>query len=437
MRIFISLLLALMSFASYGQGSTVYLRADTISVEKTGGNAELRIRNATRALTGAFLVNYGNGITGFKYAIDSVWKTGDTIRFRRGPGTLAVFAGGVPVNIYNSDGTLTETRTVHLDGNTLVFSDLLTHYEFGTGIMTFKISDADGDNYTEQQATSSNWNIGITSPTSNASIGGSAEEININVNGNGVSVKADSVWSSLVMIAPNFRTWNGWAELVEAGTSGGLIIKNSAGAIVGYHAGNAVMSTTHEFKEVNKSTISSVADAGVMIASVTDSSRPAWVDKYGGKRNFLLQGDAVSGGSDPLKLNISDTAAMLAAYLRKIDTAAMLLGYQKRCHLQTLTDGATVTWNYATSCEAVVTLGGNRTLSITNLPSNYVSYGTLTVNQDATGSRTLTLPATSKVINGGGGVITLTTTGSARDVISFRYFPTTSTFEWNYGKNYN
>jgi hypothetical protein len=104
--------------------------------------------------------------------------------------------------------------------------------------------------------------------------------------------------------------------------------------------------------------------------------------------------------------------------------------------LTTLTDGATITWDYTTQTrEAKVTLAGNRTLSITNLPANKVVYLTLAVIQDATGSRTLTLPAGTKVINGGSGVVTLTTTANATDVLSFRWDGTT--LFCTYGKNYN
>jgi hypothetical protein len=104
--------------------------------------------------------------------------------------------------------------------------------------------------------------------------------------------------------------------------------------------------------------------------------------------------------------------------------------------LTTLTDGGTITWDYSTDgTEAKVTLAGNRTLSITNLPSGKVVYLTLEVIQDATGSRTLTLPASTKVIDGGAGAVTLTTTGSATDIITFRWNGTT--LFANMGPNYN
>ena len=82
---------------------------------------------------------------------------------------------------------------------------------------------------------------------------------------------------------------------------------------------------------------------------------------------------------------------------------------------QTLTDGATVTWNASLGRIATLTLGGNRTMAApTNLK---VGHYTLTVIQDATGSRTITWngafkwPAQTAP--------TLTTTANARDILTF------------------
>ena len=85
---------------------------------------------------------------------------------------------------------------------------------------------------------------------------------------------------------------------------------------------------------------------------------------------------------------------------------------------QTLTDGATITWNASTQQVAKVTLGGNRTLSA---PSNGVTgqFISLAVIQDSTGSRTLTW--NSAYVFTGGTAPTLTTTVSKADVFVFRY----------------
>lgn len=63
----------------------------------------------------------------------------------------------------------------------------------------------------------------------------------------------------------------------------------------------------------------------------------------------------------------------------------------------TLTDGATITWNAANGYNARVVLGGNRTLDITNVQVG--QFGTLTVVQDATGSRRLTVPNGTVILN--------------------------------------
>lgn len=87
-----------------------------------------------------------------------------------------------------------------------------------------------------------------------------------------------------------------------------------------------------------------------------------------------------------------------------------------------LTDGATIT--IAASQRAkqnfTVTISGNRTLVITT-PSNAVHIDIL-VTQDGTGSRTLTLPAGSKVFGtGGGSTLTLSSAAGATDLLEGIY----------------
>jgi hypothetical protein len=95
----------------------------------------------------------------------------------------------------------------------------------------------------------------------------------------------------------------------------------------------------------------------------------------------------------------------------------------------TLTDGSTVTWATAGVGlpNATVTLGGNRTLSITGATSG--QSGTLIVTQDGTGSRTLTLPSGSKVE---GGALALSTAAGAIDVLAYTYDGTN--YFWTIGK---
>ena len=84
---------------------------------------------------------------------------------------------------------------------------------------------------------------------------------------------------------------------------------------------------------------------------------------------------------------------------------------------QTLTDAATVSWNIDNGSNAKVTLGGNRTLSITNAGTG--DTGTILVQQGTGTTYTLSLPAGSVVI--GGATYTTTTTSDGIDVLGFYY----------------
>lgn len=82
---------------------------------------------------------------------------------------------------------------------------------------------------------------------------------------------------------------------------------------------------------------------------------------------------------------------------------------------QTLTDGATITWETVSGSIAIVTLGDNRTFAApTGLTSkSYI----LIVNQDGTGSRTITWNSVFKWA--GGAPPVLSTDANAKDVFSF------------------
>lgn len=113
----------------------------------------------------------------------------------------------------------------------------------------------------------------------------------------------------------------------------------------------------------------------------------------------------VAGGSTAATLN---STAFAASGGFSIATANVVS--------QTLTDGATISWNTASGQIATVTLGGNRTF---NGPTN-LKIGTYVLNviQDGTGSRTGNFSNT--IFKFPGGVKpTLTTTANARDIIFF------------------
>ena len=97
--------------------------------------------------------------------------------------------------------------------------------------------------------------------------------------------------------------------------------------------------------------------------------------------------------------------------------------------LTTETDGATVTLDWSTGNQGIVTLGGNRTLAFSNLQTG--QRYTLWIKQDGTGTRTLTWPA--YMIWDGGSAPTLATTGGNYDCIVFTCLDDTGAAEIVHG----
>lgn len=131
---------------------------------------------------------------------------------------------------------------------------------------------------------------------------------------------------------------------------------------------------------------------------------------------------------------VIDASGYVTWYVTDLSGVARSIGNGVAPAFTVLTDGATVTLTVdatKTIQNAKVTLGGNRTLAISGAVNGMT--GVLIVKQDATGSRTLALPATSKVISGGAG--TLTATANAIDILSWVYDGTN--YFWTASKNFS
>lgn len=117
--------------------------------------------------------------------------------------------------------------------------------------------------------------------------------------------------------------------------------------------------------------------------------------------------------------NLSDLASTTTARTN-LGAAALAVAQTftaaQRGTVSALTDGATITPDFAVANNFSVTLGGNRTLANpTNLTAG--QSGIITITQDATGSRTLAYGSYWKFA--GGTAPTLTTTASAVDVLTY------------------
>ena len=125
---------------------------------------------------------------------------------------------------------------------------------------------------------------------------------------------------------------------------------------------------------------------------------------------------AATSGSGVLKGSSGNTAAAVAGTDFVAPGTATDFTAQQNFISQSLTDGASISWNLASQQNAHVTLGGNRALAN---PTNLKNGGTyiLRVVQDATGSRTLSYGSVYKWP--GGVAPTLSTAANAIDILTF------------------
>lgn len=128
-----------------------------------------------------------------------------------------------------------------------------------------------------------------------------------------------------------------------------------------------------------------------------------------------------AGARSFLGLAIGTDVQAYDADTAKTDAAQSFTAAQ-RGSVSALTDGATITPNFALANNFSVTLGGNRTLAN---PTNITAgqSGVIVITQDGTGSRTLAYGSYFKFSNGT--APTLTTTASAVDVLAYYVESTT------------
>ena len=140
-----------------------------------------------------------------------------------------------------------------------------------------------------------------------------------------------------------------------------------------------------------------------------------------------IQEGEICYATDQDKLYVKEGAALVSTQANvpgsiAVTNTAQTFTAAQRGTITTLTDGATVTPDFAITNNYKLELGGNRTLANpTNLTAG--QSGVIVISQDSTGSRTLAFGSYWKFA--GGTAPTLTTTASASDVIV--YFVDSST----------
>jgi hypothetical protein len=139
--------------------------------------------------------------------------------------------------------------------------------------------------------------------------------------------------------------------------------------------------------------------------------------KYSG----ILAADEVTsaGDNDIIVLAIVDGGAPTGYTTKAIKKSNLIVDPLKAFH--TLTEfgpSLVYQWDYDLGYNAQITMVSDRLLAE---PTNVADgdYGTLVITQDATGGWVLGLPPSFKVVNGGGGAITLSTAPNSVDSISW------------------
>tara|TARA_S200002703_G_scaffold83865_1_gene72263 strand:- start:1952 stop:2422 length:471 start_codon:yes stop_codon:yes gene_type:complete len=137
--------------------------------------------------------------------------------------------------------------------------------------------------------------------------------------------------------------------------------------------------------------------------------------KYSG----ILAADEVTsaGDDDIIVLAIVDGGSPTGYTTKAIKKSNLIASVQSKTFIS-LPGSVLVSWDYSLGYNAEITMSLDRTLAEpTNV--NDGDYGTLVITQDAVGGWNLTLPASFKVVNGGGGAITLSTAPNSVDTISW------------------
>lgn len=239
---------------------------------------------------------------------------------------------------------------------------------------------------------------------------------------------------------------NGTGSAVRSDLNGQLA------ALFTNHSGSTEPSTTYAFQwwadtnsgllKLRDSSNSSWVTVGTLASTnlgllTSSSANSTYLAKAGGTVTGALEigtaGSLVFEGSTAdafeTTLAVTDPTADRTATLPDASgTLAMLSLAQtysaaQRGSISALTDGATITANFAVANNFSVTLGGNRTLAN---PSNLTAgqSGAIFISQDGTGSRTLSYGSYWDF--SGGNPPTLTTTASAVDLLVYTVRTTTS-----------
>jgi hypothetical protein len=205
---------------------------------------------------------------------------------------------------------------------------------------------------------------------------------------------------------------------------------------------NVTLDAASDAKYPSVKAVKTYVDAQVASATIADASATE-------KGKIQLAGDLAGTAAAPTVPGLALKAPIASpTFTGTVTTGAINTGTLSSTSITAPTfastpialtySGSNINWNPAQGLNAAVTLTQNSGLNFTAAPP-VGSYGTVVLTQDATGSRTITLPTmngvTNKVLGSTSTTnIALSTAANAKDIVNF-YFDGTICY-WNIGQGY-
>jgi len=249
--------------------------------------------------------------------------------------------------------------------------------------------------------------LSVVDPTADRAIVFPDQSGNVIVSGNASIVNADInasagiVDTKLATIATAGKVSNSATTAASANTASAIVARDSSG---NFSAGTITAALTG-----TASSATALATARTIQGVSFDGTANLTVATAGS--GISVTGTAIAN-TGVLSVNGNAGAITNIAATNAVQSFTVA----QRGTITALTDGATITPDFAAANNFSVTLGGSRTLANpTNLTAG--QSGTIVITQDGTGSRTLAYGSYFKFA--GGTAPTLTTTAAAVDVIAY------------------
>lgn len=202
--------------------------------------------------------------------------------------------------------------------------------------------------------------------------------------------------SKITSLTSDLAAKQGTITLTTTGISGASTLVGNTLNIPLYGSGTGTVNSGTQYRlGYYANTGTSLSEAAAITASRALVSDPNGIPTHSPTTATQLGYLSTATSDVQTQINGKQTTVSTTDNNLSFNSGTGILATNKA--VQSLTDGATIAFNAGNGYNAKVTLGGNRTLSITNAQQG--DYLSLDVYQNAVGGKTLTFPANSVFLN--------------------------------------